>query len=536
MVRKVALQLEIDARQMQQGAQEANRALDVVGQKAAKVGQDVDRQAKAVEREIDTIVDGVKAEQKALDETGRKATDSLVKTERALVGASKQTANFREEMNKTGGIMGAVEEKFRGLGKAAVGIFAADVVAKVFGFTSAMDVLQKASNAVATSIKSIGVELLGLKNIQDQEQVLESLTEQMRKLEEMRKAQFLTVATAGGAVELARPDLGGNIELQMEMLKLVMQAQQRIANIEAGLTPGQNGFAIFGNRRAMQAGGLPPQLPQEAVESQYTVQGVLAELRDSLRYLADEASLAARGTTRAAEALNGISVAAQGGQMFPVQAFEMRPFVGDMERAREQQRIERARLLQESRRGGMGINAGYTAQTMGFGGIPEPIFQQPTGVQGIGMDYFLPPPSGVPRLAARPLEQPSALEQRYSVDNIAQDFTSQFYGAMKNSLMTGDFSDFGRQVTTMIGSSLIDALIAAPFQEAMNALVSALLAGIRGAMGGPAAAAAAAGAAAPADSGQSAPAGMRASTASTSNAGYRSQRQAADDYNRRRIV
>ena len=530
MVRKVALQLEIDARQMQQGAQEANRALDAVGQKAAKVGQDVDRQAKAVEREIDTIVDGVKAEQRALDETGRKATDSLVKTERALVGASKQTANFREEMNKTGGIMGAVEEKFRGLGKAAVGIFAADVVAKVFGFTSAMDVLQKASNAVANSIKSIGVELLGLKNIQEQEQVLENLAEQMSKLEEMRKAQFFTLVTRGNQIELPRPDVGGDIQLQMQMLELVMQAQQRISDLEKR--------SLAGNLTMMQVGGSLPQLPEEGVpiSEQRTVQGVLGALRDSLRALADEAVLAAQGTTKAAEALQTISVAAQGGQMFPVQAFEMRSFVGDVERTRERQRIERSRLLLESRRGGIGINAGYTAQTMGFGGIPEPVFQAPTGVQGIGMDYFLPRPSGVPEYAKRPegpITYRERLDERYSVKNISEDFTAQFYGAMKNSLMTGDFSDFGRQVTTMIGSSLIDALVAAPFQEAMSVLIQALLNGIRGAMGGPAGAPAPAGGG---DAGGSAPSQMRASTASTSNAGYRSQRQAADDYNRRRIV
>lgn len=533
MVRKVALQLEIDARQMSQGAQEASRALDAVGQKAAKVGQDIDRQSRAVEREIDTIVDGVKAEQKAIDDTGKKAAESLVKTEKALVGAAKQTENFREEMHKTGGVMGTVEEKFRSIGKAAVGIFAADVVAKVFGFTSAMDVLQKASNAVAVSINKIGIELLGLKNIQDQEQVLEGLTEQLKKLEELRRGQYITLAVGGSQVELPRPDLGGNIEMQMEMLRLLMQAQQRIANIEAGLIPGQNAPAIFGNRRAMQVGGLPPPLPQEALDAQYTVQGVLAGLRDSLHYLAEEAALAAKGTSRAADALRSVSVAAQGGQMFNQPAFEMRPFVGDIERAREQRRVDRARLLQQARQPGLGLNAAYAAETMGYGGIPEPVFQPPTGVEGIGMEYFLPPPTGIPKLAARPLEQPSALEQRYSVENIAQDFTSQFYGAMKNSLMTGDFSDFGRQVTSMIGSSLIDALVAAPFQEAMNALVSSLLAGIRGAIGGPPAAAGAGGGG---EAAASAPSQMRASTASTSNSGYRSQRQAADDYNRRRIV
>jgi len=507
---------------MQQGAEQAARALDTVGQKAEKTGRQINVSTEAIERKLDAIVDGIAAQNRMMEESGRKTEAQLKQTDRALDQTRTQVGKLGGEVSKATGIMAAMEEKFRALGKAAVGMFAADVLAKVAGFNSAMDVLQKASNAAAEGIRAIGIEILGLGEVVAQGQVLESLNEQLEKLQQQRAGGFFQMRVGGQTVELQKPKVD-DIEQQILMLQMVIRAQNRIADIEAGLTQGGGIIGGGGALTRQGAGNLSRQVLLDELNGVQTVQTVLADLRAELDRFAKagEKAVAATGSAR--------------------KLFEIQDTMPDPSKYRAG-RIEFGGGAPSDRRGTIAeqaqteflrriaINTQSTRQQFGYGyGIPEETFQ-PQLVPAMGgiLGDQTPTVPFYERGRGAQAVTPNQYEQRYSVENIAQDTAAQFYNSLKGSLMTGDFSDFGRQVTAMIGSSLIDALIAAPFQEAMSALVQALLAGIRGGLGMSTGAPAAA---APAPSQQ-----YRAATASTSNAPYRSQRQQFDDASRRRIV
>lgn len=507
MVRTTALRLEIDARQMQQGAEQAARALDTVGQKAERTGRQINVSTDAIERKLDAIVDGIAAQNRMMEESARKTQAQLKETERQLDSTKGQVEKMGQEVTKASGIMASMEEKFRALGKAAVGMFAADVFAKVVGFNSAMDALSKVSNAAAEGIREIGIQLLGLEDVVAQHNILGSLTEQLEKLEQQRAAGYFQVNVGGQTIELRRPKVEG-IEEQIRMLKMVREAQSAILSIEAAARPG----SALEQQRFGTGIGVARPTEQQAAQS---AQRVLEDLRLSLEQLAKAGEKAAAGTDAVAK---GFQIQDTMPDPFKYRADTSAiRFAGGVTPDRRGTLAEQAQVELLRR---IALNTSDARTRFSVATVPTVPEVGPRPYNQFQIQDTIPDPD-------RYKMQPSALEQRYAVDSIAQDTAAQFYGALKTSLLSGDFSDFGRQVTNMIGSALIDALIAAPFQEAMNVLVQALLSGIRGGLGIQAAPAGGA----PAPTGE-----MRAMTVSTSNAQYRSQRQQFDDASRRRPV
>jgi len=505
---------------MQQGAEQAARALDTVGQKAERTGRQINVSTDAIERKLDAIVDGIAAQNRMMEESGRKTQAQLKETERQLDSTKGRVEKMGQEVTKATGIMGAMEEKFRALGKAAVGMFAADVFAKVAGFNSAMDVLQKASNAAAEGIRAIGIEVLGLGEIVEQENIIGGLTEQLEKLQQQRASGYFSLRVGGEAVEIRRPKVD-DIEQQILMLEMVIRAQKRIADIEAGVTQGGGILGSGGAMTRQGASNLQLEMLRQELDGVQTVETVLRDLDAALEGFAKQAEQAAVATDKLTKGFQIQDTMPDPGK-YRADTSAIRFAGGVMPDRRgtlaEQAQIELLRRI--------ATNTSDARSRFALGGVPEETF----------FPQLVPPMGGIISDEGRPFYErgrgaqaatPSALEQRYAVESIAQDTAAQFYGALKTSLLSGDFSDFGRQVTNMIGSALIDALIAAPFQEAMNVLVQALLSGIRGGLGIQAAPAGGA----PPSSGE-----MRAMTVSTSNAQYRSQRQQFDDASRRRPV
>jgi hypothetical protein len=499
---------------MQQGAEQAARALDTVGQKAERTGRQINVSTEAIERKLDAIVDGIAAQNRMMEESGRKTQAQLKETERQLDSTKGQVEKMGQEVTKVSGVMAAMEEKFRALGKAAVGMFAADVFAKVVGFNSAMDALSKVSNAAAEGIREIGIQLLGLEDVIEQHNIIGSLNDQLEKLQQQRAAGYFQVNVAGQTVELHRPRVEG-IEQQIQMTKMVLQAQQTIRDLEAAARSG----STLQSQRFTTGVGVARPTEEQAAQA---AQRVLEDLRLSLEQLAKAGEKAAAGTEAAVKGFQ-IQDTMPDSFRYRADTTAIRFGAGAAPDRRgtlaDQAQIELLRRI--------ALNTGDARARFALGGVPEETF----------FPQIVPAMGGILPEESKPFYErgrgaqaatPSALEQRYAVENIAQDFTQQFYGSLKSSLLTGDFSDFGRQVTNMIGSSLIDALVAAPFQEAMSTLVQALLSGIRGGLGIQAA---------PSGGGGGAPsAEMRSMTVSTSNAQYRSQRQQFDDSARRRPV
>lgn len=121
------------------------------------------------------VLDPTKIEQGA-QRAGRAVDDLTAKTDRAArstddlqgaTGGAGQTfgelgprvERSSQSVEKMGLVAQTVTSRLLALTKASVGIFAFDVAAKVGGFTSAMDLLQKASDAAASAIqRALGID------------------------------------------------------------------------------------------------------------------------------------------------------------------------------------------------------------------------------------------------------------------------------------------------------------------------------------------------------------------------------------------
>ena len=177
MVSVASLRLEIDARQMKQGAQEAEKALVAVGDTSKKTARDIKLNTEAIEKKLDAIVEGIAQSNRHLADGSRTVTTVMKETEKQLTRTGTEQRKFNSELTKATGIAGAVESKFAALGKAAAGMFAADVAAKVLGFNSAMDVLQKLTSSVADGIRTAALDMVGFgQSARDTETNIQSLT------------------------------------------------------------------------------------------------------------------------------------------------------------------------------------------------------------------------------------------------------------------------------------------------------------------------------------------------------------------------
>ena len=109
----------------------------------------LDNQASAgiekLKNDVGGAASGIEGEMTKAEVATKEFNDEVEKIPRRAVPA----------LEKTGSITDMVAKKFHNLGKAAIGIFAADVGAKVLGFNSALDLVNKASDGVAESLRAM---------------------------------------------------------------------------------------------------------------------------------------------------------------------------------------------------------------------------------------------------------------------------------------------------------------------------------------------------------------------------------------------
>ena len=158
MVDVTVLGLVLDPTKIEQGAQRAGRAVDDLTSKT-------DRAA----RSTDDL-------QGAGDGAGRSFSDMGPKVERST-----------KSVDQMGFIAENTAKRLQNLAKASVGIFAVDIVAKVAGFSGAMDVLSKASDAAAGAIRrALGIEQL-LKRLEDERIAVENNAKAWEALSKARE-------------------------------------------------------------------------------------------------------------------------------------------------------------------------------------------------------------------------------------------------------------------------------------------------------------------------------------------------------------
>jgi hypothetical protein len=113
-------------------------------------------------KSADTAIDSFSADAKAAFENMNKSLEKIVvNTTKTSGGLDEVGRRVDQTKAKVNSFADVASKKFETLGKAAVGIFTADVLAKTFGFSSAMDAVNKAASAVADTLGRGIKELLG---------------------------------------------------------------------------------------------------------------------------------------------------------------------------------------------------------------------------------------------------------------------------------------------------------------------------------------------------------------------------------------
>jgi len=151
MVTKAALIFEADARPLKEAAREVEQALDGVKRKSTESMSAYDQ---AVNR-LDETWKRMEAENEAYESRMRKAADTTKDFGTTADTAATHTSKFKDSLFTVQGVSERVESKLMSLGKAAIGIFAVDVAAKVLGFSSALDAINKAADAAAASVRDL---------------------------------------------------------------------------------------------------------------------------------------------------------------------------------------------------------------------------------------------------------------------------------------------------------------------------------------------------------------------------------------------
>jgi hypothetical protein len=553
----------------------------VEGDVVLKLGLDV-RQAQAaaegLQRSLSGIGSSATSAAVAMDAAGQSASEMS----EASDGAGSSFATLVVEADKTqkalfsvDGIVAQLANKFARLGKAAVGIFAIDVATKVFGFSSAMDLLNKASQAVANTLR----DGLGISEI-------------ARRMEEEKK-RVEDAAAAWDKLAKAR----ANAEQQLYPNRYDLPLRAQGVEIGPSLATGLKRY-LLGN---LPSRNTSVDLSDLSLDSQKLAVEMLQGLRarwegvtDQMKavwdqegsfFFVDYEKRLQEFLESFDESLNSVQAKiTEMREADRITKLDVRGGGGDFDEARYRQLLwnaGRRRELMYGEESGPPLPPGYDPEPQVYGGDSgtfnkwnfwrdpqRPAMDAAASMFGpyARMGAYAAYSAGsvaydrrdesvlssLADLTRRATEskygmkpadstfwekRDEALDMRYSTEVLATDFSSNFYEQFKYSLMSADFSDFGRTTVQMLQSSLIDALIAQPFQQAMDQVVRMLLGALTG-IGSSLAGSVGAGSgtsSSTATSGGVAKPMMSGSGSGSGIAGARSTRQRFDDGERRRV-
>lgn len=505
MVTTAALQLEIDARNMKAGAAEAQKALVAIADESKKTARQITVDTSSIERKLDAIVEGMILHNNKLGESNmnlRKIAESVEKT---MEKAQAQTRAFGAEVNKTTSIADAVEKKLSALGKAAVGMFAVDIVAKVAGFSSAMDLLNKASQGIADGIGEAVKALRGMdesweKNVRQAARFQEIVARARADMEGRDLVVKQSYSALGIDVEQSLVPFLGRQEQLNSVSLIVDDTMKKLAslNSQADVYLNPNESTAY-NREGYDVGGsdvLQAKVAQIREDARAIYAGMGREIAMAIRQSQIQGTF---GGGYGVDLPTGFVSDPQASDIAGMNVLGGSPFArssmaGALNRYSPDAIYEdvRRRMMAEEaaarRARVVGLNTTRTAMQFGYGvGVPDvsgEYFPITGGEPAPFYERYAPPPEGRNRKDRWLYGENEGrfdggyigrLQNRYSAENIAEQFSANLYQSLSYSLSSGDFSQFGRSVVSMIGQSLVDNLIAAPFQEAMATLMQSLL-------------------------------------------------------------
>ena len=173
MVEYESLVLALDARSVEQGfrqASAAGAAFTTTTRGAAASVDDLQAKVRQLAEEQEQLNEAARVSGGFADQTVRyrevtRELESTRSTLRAVAQAQADASLGAQKHERSllslDGITARVQQKFTALGKAAIGFATADVIARVIGFNSAMDLLSKTSEAVANQIREgLGLDVI----------------------------------------------------------------------------------------------------------------------------------------------------------------------------------------------------------------------------------------------------------------------------------------------------------------------------------------------------------------------------------------
>ncbi len=213
-------------------------------------------------------------------------------------GVSNAGASIDATKKKAIDFADAARQKFEALGKAAIGIFAADVLAKALGFSSALDAISKASEVVAGSISSAAKEVLGLGAAYEQAQRAalrfdEAVIRARENREKGQVSKSLSFQSASGAKQGVNLDLSPFLSLPGDQFDAAALA---FAQVEAELTAVGNQINNALNA-AQPLGQFDISDPQKLSELQSQFNAIVSQID---RRVIDAVNAAARSSAQKA--------------------------------------------------------------------------------------------------------------------------------------------------------------------------------------------------------------------------------------------
>mgnify|MGYP000552989637 CR=1 FL=1 len=549
MEQRTVLALGLDPQGIKQGAQDAAQALNVLTKGAEEAAQAVDDITAATEETKEELVvlgKETKTTGEAVADFTKKTTNAGAETKRSFTEAADSSGKLQDKLFSLKGVGEILENRLLTVGKAAIGMFGVDVAARVFGFNGLMDAVQQGAQAAAEAIKN-----LFKVPESDATRMVSTIAQLRTEVERLRDAASEGSITVGGkdanlgqvSQSFSIRPFNGDLEFLDRLSREAEKVRERILtaqNAELARKSGDDSLA-----RSLAVPGSINRIASDfnAATKPESVIGIINEFETVYKGLVEEFTK----TRAAVSALNGdlttvMRVPFDGSRDTTPNPNDYRlnpAFAGSAdtdpneaywrinlasmaqdEAAREAERAKRARGFISSFYG--------SAADAGLGELQRQSLESQRDFGA--MSYRRGKDAKDDSLGWRD-EYSSALNERYSTNALAEEFSGNLYNSLKYSLLNRDFSQFGESVVQLIGSSLLDALIATPFQEAAAAIAQTILSALRNAFGAGGATPATAGAS---TGGEANKLSIGNNTTTRSTLPFRSQRQARDDYQRNR--
>lgn len=226
------VRLGLDPGAMRQGARESVDAL-----------MDVTRAAKetaiVLDRETQPAISDTSNDLVTLEEVVSETERATTKLNTGMRESSSESRRMTESISVLDRVLEIAGGKAGVLSKAFIGMFAVDVVAKVFGFNSAMDLLHQTIDAVATGVAKLFDDISGESRMRAARERVKSIVDEYERLaaivKELEGPKKDVYNIGGRAFDLSRFAGSGNEDLYLRANRAARDAADRYAALEQGV-------------------------------------------------------------------------------------------------------------------------------------------------------------------------------------------------------------------------------------------------------------------------------------------------------------